>query len=61
MEGEERLVTWDVKNINVAMHGTLVKYAITSQAIFHLTPLTIPPGCFTSVAMSLNLQQLDYL
>jgi hypothetical protein len=60
-KGGERLVTWDVKNINVPRHGTLVKYAITSQAIFHLTPLTIPPGCLTSAAISLNLQQLDYL
>jgi hypothetical protein len=44
-----KFVTLDGKNINVASHGALVKSTLTSQAIFHLTPLNIPPGCLASV------------
>jgi hypothetical protein len=44
-----KLVTWDGKNINAAERGALVKSVLTSQAIFHLTPLKIPPGCITSM------------
>jgi hypothetical protein len=43
------LVTWEGNNINVVGLGVLVKSVLTSQAIFHLTPLTIPPGCFESM------------
>jgi hypothetical protein len=32
------------KNINVAARGALIKSVLTSQAIFHLTPLTISLG-----------------
>jgi hypothetical protein len=38
----DKLVTWDGKNINVAGRGALVKSVLTSQAIFHLTPLNLP-------------------
>jgi hypothetical protein len=44
-----KLVTWDGKNINAAGRGALVKSVLTSQAIFHLTPLRIPPGCLASI------------
>jgi hypothetical protein len=44
-----KLVTLDGKNINVARHGALVKSMLTSQAIFHLTPLNILPGCLASM------------
>jgi hypothetical protein len=44
-----KLVTWDGKNINVAGRGALVKSVLTSQAIFHLTPLNLPPGCIVSM------------
>ena len=44
-----KLVTWDGKNATVAGRGTLVKSVLTSQAIFHLTPLPIPPGCLQSM------------
>jgi hypothetical protein len=44
-----KLVTWDGKNINIAGRGTLIKSVLASQAIFRLTPLTIPPGCYTSM------------
>jgi hypothetical protein len=42
-------VTLDGKNINVAGHGSLVNSAVTSEAIFHLTPLNILPGCLASM------------
>jgi hypothetical protein len=45
-----RLVPWDGKNINMAGRDALVKSALTSQVIFRLTPLKIPPGCLTSMA-----------
>jgi hypothetical protein len=44
-----KLVTWDGKNINIVARGVLIKSVLTSQAIFHLIPLTIPPGCFESM------------
>jgi mannosylglycoprotein endo-beta-mannosidase len=44
-----KLVTWDGKNINAAGRGALVKSVLTSQAIFHLTPLRISPGCLASM------------
>jgi uncharacterized Tic20 family protein len=31
-----KFVTWDGKSINVIGRGTLVKFVLTSQAIFHL-------------------------
>jgi hypothetical protein len=45
----DKLVTWDGKNISVSGRGALVKSVLTSQAIFYLTPLKIPPGCITSM------------
>jgi hypothetical protein len=45
----KELVTWDGNNINVAGRGALVKSVLTSQAISHLTPLNIPPGCVASM------------
>jgi hypothetical protein len=44
-----KLVTWDGKNINEAGRGALIKSVLTSQAIFHLTPLRIPLGCIASL------------
>jgi hypothetical protein len=44
-----KLVTWHGKNMIAAGRGALIKSVITAQAIFHLTPLNIPPGCFTSM------------
>jgi hypothetical protein len=44
-----KLVTWDGKNINTAGRGALIKSVLTSQAIFHLTPLRIPPCCVASM------------
>jgi hypothetical protein len=41
-----KFVTWNGKNINTAGRGALMKSVITSQAIFHLTQLTILMGCF---------------
>jgi hypothetical protein len=41
-----KLVNWDGKNITATGRGMLVKSELSSQAIFHLTPLIIPPGCF---------------
>jgi hypothetical protein len=40
-----KLVTWDGKNINAAKHGAFVKSILTSQEIFHPTPLNVPLGC----------------
>ena len=44
-----KLVTWDGKNVNIAGRGALVKHVLTSQAIFHLTPFNIPPGCLATI------------
>jgi hypothetical protein len=44
-----KLVNWDGKNINMAGSGALVKSVLTSQAILHVTPLNIPPGCLASM------------
>jgi hypothetical protein len=44
-----KLVTWDGENVNMAGRGTLIKPVLTSQAIFHQTPLTISPGCLASM------------
>jgi hypothetical protein len=52
-----KLVTWDGKNINAARRDDLVKSFLTSQAIFHVTPLKIPPGCITSI----NKIERDFL
>jgi hypothetical protein len=46
---DEKLVTGDGKNINVVGRGALVKSVLTSQAIFHLTPLNISSGCLASM------------
>jgi hypothetical protein len=39
-----RLPTWNGKLVNMAGRVSLVKSVLASQAIYHLTPLTIPPG-----------------
>jgi hypothetical protein len=39
-----KLVPWHEKNIAAAGRCTLVKSVITSQAIFHITLLSLPPG-----------------
>jgi hypothetical protein len=39
-----KLPTWNGKLITTAGRTALVKSVITSQAIYHLTPLCIPPG-----------------
>jgi hypothetical protein len=44
-----KLVPWDGKCINIAGRGSLVKSVLTSQTIFHITPLNIPPGCLLSL------------
>jgi hypothetical protein len=41
-------VTWDGNNINVVGRGALVSSVLTFQAIFHLIPLNILPGCLVS-------------
>jgi hypothetical protein len=38
-----KLPTWNGKYVTMAGLTTLVKSAIASQAIYHLTPLNIPP------------------
>jgi hypothetical protein len=37
------------ENINAVGRGELVKSVLTSQAIFHLTPLNVSPGCLASM------------
>ncbi|KAE8791434.1 Serine carboxypeptidase-like 18 [Hordeum vulgare] len=37
-----KLATWDGQNINATSHTALVKSVISSQAIFSITPLTVP-------------------
>jgi hypothetical protein len=39
-----KLPTWNGKLINMAGRVSLVKSVLASQAIYHLTPLSIPPG-----------------
>jgi hypothetical protein len=39
-----RLPSWNGKLINMAGRVSLVKSVLASQAIYHLTPLSIPPG-----------------
>jgi hypothetical protein len=39
-----KLAPWHGKNIMVAGRCTLIKSVITSQAIFHIMPLALPPG-----------------
>jgi hypothetical protein len=39
-----KLVPWHRKNIAAAGRCTLINSFITSQAIFHITPLYLPPG-----------------
>jgi hypothetical protein len=38
-----KIPTWDGKFINMAGRTALVKSVIASQAIYHLTPLVVPP------------------
>jgi hypothetical protein len=38
-----KLPTWNGKLVNMAGRVALVKSVLASQAIYHLTPLTIPP------------------
>jgi hypothetical protein len=51
LEGKmpRKLVTWDGKNIIAVGRGAIVKSILTSQAIFHLTHLNIPPDCFDTM------------
>jgi hypothetical protein len=44
-----KLVPWDGKCINIAGRGALVKSVLTSQTIFHISPLNIPTGCLLSL------------
>jgi hypothetical protein len=39
-----KLLTWNGKHVNMNRHTALVKSVLASQAIYHLTPLSIPPG-----------------
>jgi mannosylglycoprotein endo-beta-mannosidase len=39
-----KLPTWNGKYVNMAGRTSLVKSVLASQAIYHLTPLAIPPG-----------------
>jgi hypothetical protein len=39
-----RIPTWNGKYVTLAGRTALVKSVIASQAIYHLTPLSIPPG-----------------
>jgi hypothetical protein len=39
-----KLPTWNGKLINMAGRVSLVRSVLASQAIYHLTPITIPPG-----------------
>jgi hypothetical protein len=39
-----KLPSWNGKLINMAIRVSLVKSVLASQAIYHLTPLFIPPG-----------------
>jgi hypothetical protein len=39
-----KLPTWNGKMINMAGRVALVKLVLASQAIYHITPLAIPPG-----------------
>jgi hypothetical protein len=39
-----KMVPWEGRNITVAGRTALVKSVLSSLAIFHLTPLNIPPG-----------------
>ena len=52
-----KLVPWHGKNIATAGRGTLVKSVITSQAIYHLTPLVIP----SSILLSVNKLERAFL
>jgi hypothetical protein len=39
-----KLPTWNGKMVNMAGRVSLVKSVLASQAIYHLTPLSVPPG-----------------
>jgi hypothetical protein len=39
-----KLPTWNGKFVTVAGRTALVKSVLSSQAIYHVTPLSIPPG-----------------
>ena len=44
-----KLAPWQGKYIATAGRGTLVKSVITTRAIHHITPLTIPPSLFHAI------------
>jgi hypothetical protein len=44
-----KLVSWDGKNTNGPGRGTLVNFVLTSQDLFHVTLLRVPPGCITNM------------
>jgi hypothetical protein len=44
-----KLVPWEGKTIAAAGRGTLVKSVLTSQAIFHITSLVVPPGVLQTI------------
>jgi hypothetical protein len=48
-----KIPTWNGKFINVTGRTAFVKFAITSQAIYHLTPIIIPPP------ITNNLKKID--
>lgn len=40
-----RLPPWQGRNITTIGRAALVKSVLTSQVIYHITPLTVPPVC----------------
>ena len=44
-----KIPAWHGRFMNIAGRGTLVKSVLTSQAIYYLTPLIVPPGLLTSL------------
>jgi hypothetical protein len=52
-----KLPTWNGKYINMAGRTSLVKSVLASQAIYHLTPFTLPPGTMKYI----NKVEIDFL
>lgn len=50
-----KLVSWEGRLINVAGRGFLVRVVISTQAIYHLTPLIVPKGITKAIASWIEL------
>jgi hypothetical protein len=54
-----KIPTWNGRFINLTSHTTLVKLVLSSQAIYQLTMLIVPPGVTDNMEKNREINSLD--